>query len=90
MQRLEAEQQEPQKRDQFQVLKGFLIDSGQSGGYAAVCTTIGLSESAARMAVSRLRSRYREILREEIMRTVASSQDVDDEISCLFRAISLR
>ena len=89
VQRLEAEQQEPAKRDQFQILKSFLIDSGQAGGYAAVCTNIGLSEAAARMAVSRLRSRYREILREEILRTVASSQDVDDEINCLFRAISL-
>ena len=89
IQRLEAEQKEPAKRDQFQILKSFLIDSGQAGGYAAVCTNIGLSEAAARMAVSRLRSRYREILREEILRTVASSQDVDDEINCLFRAISL-
>ena len=90
MTRLEAEQHEPHKRDQFHALKGFLINSGQSGGYATVCATLGLSESAARMAVSRLRSRYREILREEIMRTVASSQDIDDEINCLFRAISLR
>lgn len=90
MTRLEARQHEPRKRDQFYVLKGFLIDSGQSGGYATVRTTLGLSESALGMAVSRLRTRYREILREEIMRTVASSQDIDDKINCLFRAISLR
>jgi DNA-directed RNA polymerase specialized sigma24 family protein len=90
MQRLHAEQNDPRKQEQFAALKAFLSGTGPAGGYAAVCANVGLSESAARMAVSRLRSRYRELLREEILKTVASSQDVDDEINCLFRAISVQ
>jgi DNA-directed RNA polymerase specialized sigma24 family protein len=90
MQRLQSEQNDPRKQEQFETLKAFLIGAGSSGGYAAVCANVGLSEPAARMAVSRLRTRYRELLREEILKTVASSQDVDDEIHCLFRAISVR
>jgi hypothetical protein len=42
------------------------------------------------MAVSRLRGRFRELIREEILRTVTSVQDVDDEIRLLFRALSGR
>lgn len=86
--RLEAEQNDPRKRQQFEVLKVFLVGGEPFGGYASVCASIGLTESAARMAVSRLRHRYREILRDEILKTVASTQDIDDEIKCLFRAIS--
>lgn len=90
MSRLETDQQEAQKGEQFSRLKGFLSGGDQPGGYAAVCGLLGMTESAARMAVSRLRSRYRELLREEILRTVASSQDVDDELRHLFQAISQR
>jgi RNA polymerase sigma-70 factor (ECF subfamily) len=88
MQRLQAEQSERARSQQFERLKAFLIGDGPAGGYATVCMDLNLSEPAARMAVSRLRTRYRELLREEILKTVASSQDVDDEIRQLFRALS--
>ena len=90
MDRLKLEQTELLKRAQFETLKRFLIGDGSSGGYGAACANLGMSEPAARMAVSRLRTRYREILREEILRTVTSSQDVEDEIRHLFKAISVR
>ncbi len=90
IQRLQAEQISQQKGDHFDVLKNFLTGEVPAGGYASVCEGLGLSEANARMAVSRLRARYRELLREEILKTVASSQDVDDEIRHLFRALSAR
>lgn len=89
MTRLEQEQVAANKDTLFRTFKGFLAGSAQPDGYAAICETLGMTEPAARMAVSRLRNRYRELLREEIMRTVASSQDVEDEIMHLFRAISM-
>lgn len=88
MARLEVEQGASQKKSQFEVLKGYLTGAERLGGYVEVSKTLGMTEPAARMAVSRLRTRYRELLREEILRTVASSQDVDDEILHLFRVIS--
>jgi len=45
---------------------------------------LGMTESAARMATSRLRRRYRQLLREEIAQTVSSPEDIDDEINSLF------
>ncbi len=90
MQRLMAEQAELNKAHQFDVLKGFLTGDGPSGGYSAACEQLQISEPALRMAVSRLRSRYRELLREEILRTVASGEDVEDEIRHLFLALTFR
>lgn len=87
---LEEEQASANKKPLFNHLKRFLTGGAHSHGYAEVCQELGMNEAAARMAVSRLRSRYRELLREEILKTVASSQDVDDEIRHLFRAVSAR
>jgi DNA-directed RNA polymerase specialized sigma24 family protein len=90
MERLRTEQSDAGKSEVFGVLKRFLTGEGPQGGYQAVCEQVALNEPAARMAVSRLRVRYRELLREEIAKTVASSQDVDDEIRHLFRAVSAK
>lgn len=88
MARLEAEQVASNKKSLFDALKSYLTGSERTDRYAEASRMLEMSESAARMAVSRLRRRYRELLREEIHRTVASSQDVEDEIRHLFRAVS--
>jgi RNA polymerase sigma-70 factor (ECF subfamily) len=54
--------------------------------YADVAKDLGLTAAAARMATSRMRQRYREILREEIAQTVSSPDEIDDEIRQLFAA----
>lgn len=90
MNRLEEEQTNADRMPLFNVLKSFLTGGAQTEGYAEVGKVLGMNEAAVRMAVSRLRTRYRELLREEILKTVASSQDVDDEIRHLFLAISAR
>lgn len=88
MDRLRSEQIDMGKLEQFEELKCFLAGDGPVDGYATVCSKLNMREPAARMAVSRLRTRYRELIREEIQRTVVSKQDVDDEILHLFRALS--
>jgi hypothetical protein len=45
-----------------------------------------LNEGAARVAVHRLRKRYRELLREEISQTLSDPADVEEELRALFRA----
>ena len=49
---------------------------------------LGMSEGAVKVAVHRLRRRYRDLLREEIAQTVAGPEEVEDEIRCLFPACS--
>jgi RNA polymerase sigma-70 factor (ECF subfamily) len=47
-----------------------------------------MSEGAVRVAVHRLRRRYRELLRDEIAQTVCSEEEIDQEIRDLFSALA--
>jgi RNA polymerase sigma factor (sigma-70 family) len=61
------------------------IQPGEHGplSYAEIGAELGMSETAVKSAVHRLRRRHREILREEIAHTVTRPEDVDDEIRYL-------
>ncbi|HEV7999960.1 MAG TPA: sigma-70 family RNA polymerase sigma factor [Planctomycetaceae bacterium] len=89
LQRLEAESADAGKSEQFQELKGFLIGEHAGAIYADVAVRLSTSEAAVKMAASRLRRRYRELLREEIAETLSRPDDVDDEISKLFATLQL-
>lgn len=56
--------------------------------YAQLATELGMSEPALRVAVHRLRQRYRQVLCDEIARTVATEAEVDGEIQYLYRALA--
>lgn len=75
------------KERQFELLKAALSGDREKLPFAEMASTLGISEDAARQAASRLRKRYREVLKEEVAQTVADFQDVDDEIRCLFAAV---
>ncbi|MEM0897389.1 MAG: sigma-70 family RNA polymerase sigma factor [Verrucomicrobiota bacterium] len=51
--------------------------------YAEFAAEFGLTESGIRVAVHRLRARYRELLRERIADTLASEDGLDEELSYL-------
>jgi RNA polymerase sigma factor (sigma-70 family) len=84
--RLRAESERAGHGARFERLKGFLTGEG-GGGYAEAAAGLGLSEGAAKVAVHRLRRRYRELLRDEIARTLADPAAVDDELRELFAAL---
>lgn len=71
------------KENQFQTLKPFLGGNLEAGSYENAARALGISEAAAKVAVHRMRRRYREILRAEIAETVAEPGEVDDEIRSL-------
>lgn len=56
--------------------------------YADIGARVGLGESGVKSAVSRMRVRYGEIVREEVAKTVADPRDVDAEIAHLISIIS--
>ena len=68
----------------FDRLRGFLT-ADDSDGYASAALDLGMSLAAVKVAIHRLRKRYREGLRLRIADTVASDADVDDELRHLFR-----
>jgi RNA polymerase sigma-70 factor (ECF subfamily) len=72
----------------FERLKIYLTGDKNGPPYAQVAASLGLSEAAVKMAVSRLRRRYREVLRGQIGQTVASADEIEDEIRHLFTALA--
>jgi DNA-directed RNA polymerase specialized sigma24 family protein len=72
----------------FEQLKITLTEPRGTIGYVALGNALGLSEAAVKMAVLRLRRRYREILRAEVAQTVAEPEDVEDEIRHIIQSLS--
>jgi RNA polymerase sigma factor (sigma-70 family) len=68
--------------------KPFLSVSSTRLSYADIAAGFGMTEGAARVAVHRVRKRYRQRLREEIRRTLADEHFVEDEMRSLFAALS--
>jgi RNA polymerase sigma-70 factor (ECF subfamily) len=62
--------------------------AGDVRPYAEIAARRGTSEGAVKVAVHRLRTRYRERLRAEIRETVAEDADVDDEIRHLLDVVA--
>lgn len=71
----------------FERLKAFLVADPAESTQAQAAAELGLSPGAARVALHRMRQRYRGLLRDHIAQTVASPEDVDAEIRDLFAAI---
>ena len=78
--RLRAEFAAAGKPGDFDALKNCLMAGRGAIDYAAVAQKLGVNEGAARVAVHRLRKRFRAIYREEISQTLAEGEDLDDEL----------
>ena len=87
--RLQGEYVAAAKGRLFQTLKVHLTGEGDGPGHAQEAAELGTSEGAVKVAIHRMRRRYRELLREEIAQTVESADQVEDEIQALFRAVGL-
>jgi len=72
----------------FDVVKPFLVGEAARGESAAAAEGLGVSEGAFKVAIHRLRKRYRELLRSEIAETVANPAEVDDEIRYLLSVLT--
>ena len=71
----------------FDCLKRTLTGDDPPRPYALLAEELGISQQAVKVAVHRLRRRYQELLRAEIAQTVASAEEVDDELRDLFAAV---
>ena len=86
--RLEAESIASGKADLASALLPTLTGGRSEVPFADIAADLGMSAGAVKMASSRLRKRYGEILREEIARTVADPADVEEEVQALFAALA--
>jgi len=86
--RLRGEYEAAGKRREFDQLKTFLTADGDAIPYAELSATLGQTEGALRVAVHRLRKRFREVFRQEIAQTVASPDEIEGELRHLLAALS--
>lgn len=70
----------------FTQLKPLLMADRSAISYPQAAAALGISEDAARVAVHRLRRRYRALLREEVAETLADPAQVEEEMRALFAA----
>ena len=75
------------KQGEFDCLKTFLTANRGEIPYSEIAGKLGVNESAARVAVHRLRKRFREVFRQQIAHTVARPEEVDEEVRYLLIAL---
>jgi RNA polymerase sigma-70 factor (ECF subfamily) len=75
------------KQKDFDCLKVYLTGEAGTPSYQEAAAGLAMTEGAVKVAVHRLRRRYRDLVREEIAQTVADPQDVDEELRHLLVAL---
>jgi RNA polymerase sigma-70 factor (ECF subfamily) len=88
LRRLQDEYAAVGKLPMFEHLKEFLTSESGTTPYRDVAQQTALTEGAVKVAVHRLRKRYRALLEEEIAHTVPRAEDVQDELRQLFASLS--
>lgn len=68
------------KLELFDALKPFLAGKTSKATYLSVAERLGMTEGAMKVAVHRLRRRYRKLLEEEIARTVVDPETLEEEL----------
>lgn len=75
------------KGELFERLKDYLTGDNAGKPYHAIAAELNMSEGALKVTVHRLRRRFGELVRAQVERTVASPEEIDDEIRQLFAAL---
>lgn len=88
LKRLREEYVRDRRERLFEELKPTLTEASRTVRYAEMAARLRTSEGAVKVAVYRLRQRYREVLRAEIAETVAGPGEVEDELRNLFAALA--
>jgi RNA polymerase sigma factor (sigma-70 family) len=84
---LRQEHAESGKLRLFEACKPCLTGDDAAPSMRSIAEELAMSEGAVKVAVHRLRQKYRELLRAEISQTVASPDEIDDELRCLAAAL---
>jgi RNA polymerase sigma factor (sigma-70 family) len=85
--RLEREYRAEGRGELFAAIKETLMGRRESQPYAELARALGMNEGALKVAVHRLRKRYRELIRAEIANTLDYSEDIEAEMRYLFQAL---
>jgi len=85
---VEAEFRAAGREAHFAAFKPWLMGDGAAESQAEAARRTGLSEGAVKVAVHRLRKRFREVIRDEIAQTVPERGEVDGELRYLIEVLA--
>jgi RNA polymerase sigma factor (sigma-70 family) len=85
---LEREYKEEGRGALFEALRFALTGSRSAVPYLELARQLQTTDGAVRVAVHRLRQRYRELLRQTIAETVSSPAEVEEELRHLLQAVA--
>lgn len=88
LQRLEEEYSRDGKKAWMDAMRPALTADRESICYAEIAAKMGMTETAARVAVHRLRQRYRRLIKAEVASTVALPDEVEAELRHLFQVLA--
>ena len=71
----------------FERLKVFLTGEAEGVSHAEVAADLKMTEDAVKVAIHRLRKRYRNLLRDEIAKTLEDASTVEDEVQALIAVL---
>ena len=80
LRRLRVEMAETGRKQYFEQLKAALTGDATAEEYEQAGQALGITVAAAKQAGYRMRKRYRQLFRAEVLRTLADEGEVDDEI----------
>jgi RNA polymerase sigma-70 factor (ECF subfamily) len=84
---LEQEYLNAGKADLFATLKDGLVMAHQAMDYPGMSAELGMTEGAIRVAVHRMRKRFRELYRAEVAQTLPPNADLDEELRHLSESL---
>jgi DNA-directed RNA polymerase specialized sigma24 family protein len=88
LEQLRADSTRAGKGEQFDQLKKYLTDEPAAGEYAALAASLGMTSQSLAVAVHRLRVRYREFVRAEVLQTVSSPLELEEELRHLYAVLN--
>jgi RNA polymerase sigma-70 factor (ECF subfamily) len=86
--RLEEEYRREGKQAWMEAMRPALTSDRGALDYAEMAAKLDVMETAARVAVHRLRQRYRQLIRAEVASTVAAPEEVEAEMHHLFEVLT--
>lgn len=72
----------------FEVLKPWLVGGTDTLSHSQAATALGTTEGAVKVAIHRMRKRFRELIRSELAQTVDSAADVETELRYLVEVLA--
>lgn len=87
LERLQSDYASKGKDQVFESLKPYLTVEDDPASYTQIAADLTMTVGAVKVAVHRLRQRYRDLIRDEVASTVEYEDDTDDELVQLLKAI---